>query len=83
LKYVLALIAAYLITGAIYVRRKLTENNYLRVPPFLMRYRAEGGKGLLVAVTLSWPLATFINREFAYWLTFTILAAVGLYLSST
>jgi hypothetical protein len=48
-----------------------------------MRYRAEGGKGLLVAVTLSWPLATFINREFAHWLIFAILAAVGLYFSST
>jgi hypothetical protein len=82
LKYVLALMAAYIITGAIYVWRKLAENNYLRMPPFLMRYRAEGGTGLLVAVALSWPLATFINREFAYWLTFAILAAVGLYLSS-
>ena len=82
MKYVLALIAAYVITGAIYVWRKLTENNYIRVPPFLMRYRAEGGKGLLVAVTLSWPLATFINREFAYWLIFAVLTTVGLYFSS-
>jgi hypothetical protein len=79
LKYVLALIAVYLITGAIYVWCKLTAN-YLRIPPFLMQYRAEGGTGRLIAVTLAWPLATFINREFAYWLIFAILAAIGLYL---
>jgi hypothetical protein len=36
----------------------------------------------LVAATLSWPLATFINREFAYWLIFAFLAAIALYLSS-
>ena len=82
MKYVLALIVAYLITGAIYVWRKLTESNYLRVPPFMMRYRAEGGAGRLMAVTLGWPVATFINREFAYWLIFAVLAAIGLYLSS-
>jgi len=33
-------------------------------------------------VTLGWLIATFINREFAYWLIFAILAAIGLYFSS-
>lgn len=47
-----------------------------------LRYRAEGGAGRLIAVTLGWLIATFINKEFAYWLIFAILAAVGLYFSS-
>jgi hypothetical protein len=79
---VIAVTTAYLITGLIYLWRRLAETNPLRIPPFLMQYHAEGGTGRLVAVTLSWPLATFINREFAYWPIFPILASVGLYLSS-
>ncbi len=82
MKYALISIAAYLITGAIYVGRKLTVKDYLRTPPLLMLYRSEGRTGRLIAVTLGWLIATFINREFAYWLIFAILAAIGLYFSS-
>jgi hypothetical protein len=82
MRILVAVVVAYLITGAIYVWRKLAANDYLRMPPFLMRYRAEGGTGRLIAVTLGWLLATFINGEFAYWLIFAILAAIGLYFSS-
>jgi hypothetical protein len=52
------LIAAYLITGAIYVGRKLTVKDYLRTPPLLMLYRSEGRTGRLIAVTLGWLIAT-------------------------
>jgi hypothetical protein len=50
--------AAYLVTGFIYVRNKLSEINYLQVRPSI----------------LSWPVATFINSEFFYWIMFAILA---------
>ena len=82
MRILVAVVVAYLITGAIYVWRKLTANDYLHMPPSLIRYRAEGGTGRLIAVTLGWLIATFINKEFAYWLIFAILAAVGLYFSS-
>jgi hypothetical protein len=80
MKHMLALIGAYLIVGPIYVRRKLAESNYLKIPPFMMRYRSEGGIGLLIATTLAWPLATSINREFGYWAFFAIVAALLVYL---
>jgi hypothetical protein len=50
--------AAYLVTGFAYVRNKLSEPNYLRAPPSI----------------LSWPVATFSNSEFFYWMMFAILA---------
>ena len=72
-----ALGIAYIVPGAVYIWHKLNENNYGRVPPFILRYRTEGGAGLLVAVFLSWPIATFINREFSYWLMFACIAVIG------
>jgi hypothetical protein len=80
LKYILALIGAYLIVGPIYVRRKLAETIYGKILPFLMKYRSEGGIGRLIAVTLGWPLATIINREFGYWVFFAIVVALLVYL---
>ena len=80
---VIAVTAAYLITGLIHLWRKLAETNPLRVPFRVMRYRAEGGARRLVAVAISWLLGTIINREFAYWPIFAILGAIGLYLSSS
>jgi hypothetical protein len=58
--------AAYLVTGFAYVRHKLSGTNYQRVPPSV----------------LSWPVATFINSEFSYWMIFLILGGGALYLSS-
>jgi hypothetical protein len=80
---VIAVSAAYLITGLIYLRRKLAETNPLRVPFSVMQYRTDGRASRLVAVGISWLLGTIINREFAYWPIFAILAAIGLYLSSS
>ena len=82
MKYISALIGAYLIIGPIYVRRKLAANNPMNIPIALMRYRSEGGIGRLIAVALGWPIAAFINREFGYWLGFAIVTAVLIYLSS-
>jgi hypothetical protein len=79
----IAVTAAYLITGLIYLWRKLAETNSLRVPFYVMQYRADGGASRLVAVAISWLLGTIINREFAYCPIFAILAAIGLYLSSS
>jgi hypothetical protein len=76
------IIGAYVIVGPIYVHRKLAERNYVKVPFGLMRYRTEGGIGRLINATLSWPIATFINREFGYWLFFAIVTAILYYLSS-
>ena len=73
--------AAYLVIGFVYVRHKLSETNYLRIPLGLMSYRNKGGPTRLVSAILSWPFATFINSEFSYWLAFVILAA-GAYLLS-
>ena len=50
--------AAYLVTGFAYVRSKLSETNYLRPAPSI----------------LSWPVTTFFNSEFSYWMMFAILA---------
>jgi hypothetical protein len=54
MRILVAVVVAYLITGAIYVWRKLTANDYLHMPLSLIRYRAEGGTGRLIAVTLGW-----------------------------
>jgi hypothetical protein len=83
MRILLALVGAYLIVGPIYVRRKLTmrDSSFLKIPPILMRYQIEGGIGRLIIATLSWPLATFLNREFGYWVGF-VIAAILLYLSS-
>ena len=76
------MVGAYLIVGPIYVRRKLAESSYVKVPFGLMRYRTQGGFGRLINAALSWPIATFINREFGYWLFFAIVTAILYYLSS-
>jgi hypothetical protein len=76
MKYILALIGAYLIVGPIYVRNKLAESSYLKIPPFIMQYQSEGGIGRLIAVARGWPVATFINREFGYWAFFAVVAAL-------
>ncbi len=83
MKYTLALVAAYLVTGAAYVSRKLTENNLLRVPLNVMKYRREGGTGRLFALVFSWPAGAILNKEFAYWLMFAALVVFGLYAAST
>lgn len=80
MKLILALIGAYLIVGPIYVRRKLTEPNYVKVPLDLMRYKTEGGIGILLATAAGWPIGTFINREFGYWIAFAMIAAAFMYL---
>jgi hypothetical protein len=82
LRAALTLIVAYVAVGAIYVWRKLNDRNPIRIPFALIKYRAEGGTGRLIDFALSWPLATFINRDFAYWAIFAALAAIGLYFSS-
>ena len=82
MRILVAVVVAYLITGVIYVWRKLTANDFLNMSPSLIRYRSEGGTGRLIAVTLGWLTATFISKEFAYWLIFAVLAAIGLYFSS-
>jgi len=83
MRILVAVVLAYLLTGSIYVWRKLTSNNYLRMPPFLMRYRAEGGIGrLLAVVSLGWVVVSLINREFGYLLIFATLAGVGFYLNA-
>jgi hypothetical protein len=79
MKYALALVGAYLIVGPIYVRRKLAETNYGRIPFALIRYKSEGGIGRLITVALGWPLAASINREFGYWAFFAIVAAMLAY----
>jgi hypothetical protein len=81
LKYISALIGAYLIVGPIYVRRKL-YGLLSKMPLNIMRFRREGGLGLLIGAAAGWPIATFINRDFGYWLFFTVVAAILLYLSS-
>ena len=66
MKFILALIAAYLIVGLVYVRYKLAANDYLRMPLFLVRYCDEGGGvGRLVAVILSWPIANSSTESLA------------------
>jgi hypothetical protein len=83
LKFVLALITAYLLTGIIYVWRKLVATDYVHVPLFVVRYRAKGDVSGLIAATLGWALAALINREFGYWLVFVLLlATIDLCISS-
>jgi hypothetical protein len=45
MRILVAVVVAYLITGSIHVWRKLTANDYLLMPPSLIRYRADGGIG--------------------------------------
>lgn len=79
MKYILALIGAYLIIGPIYVRHKL-YGPLIKMPLNIMRFRREGGLGLLIGAAVGWPIATFINRDFVYWLFFAVVAATLVYL---
>ena len=79
---IFAMLVAYIATGAIYVFRKLREENPLRVSPYFFRYRREGGIGLLIQLVLSWPFAATLNTEWGYWLAFVVLAGAALLLAS-
>ena len=72
-----AIAVAYVATGAVYVVRKMQEQNLIRLAPFEMRYRRERSFGLLMLLVLSWSLSTAINREGFCWLVFIILGGVG------
>jgi hypothetical protein len=75
-----AIVAAYIITGLIYLWRNLTEINPLRVQPYIHEYRTDGGASRLLLGVILWLLTSIINGEFGYLLLFAILAAIGLYL---
>ena len=94
MRIMVAVFAAYLITGIVFVWRDLRQTNPVRIPFYIMKYRREGGVLQLALAALGWfPFTVFactmpgtglrhLKKEFGYWLLFVTLTGCGLYFSS-